>query len=68
MSAAGLNAVRDHILSSPELAGRLAVIDDAAALCAAILDLASTIDAKVTPSDLDAALAEGQHRNLERWL
>jgi hypothetical protein len=68
VSAGGLAAIRDHVVASPELAGRLAAMADADELFAAVLEVASAIGAAVTPDDLAAALDVGTRRGLERWL
>jgi hypothetical protein len=66
VSVDGLGAVRDLLLASPELSSRLATIVDVDELRAEVVALASTLDAEVTPADLDDALREGTRRGLER--
>jgi hypothetical protein len=68
MSAAGFAALRDHVVAEPELAARLASIDDAADLFTAVLELAAVSDVDVSEADLVEAIAAGKRRVIERWL
>jgi len=64
---AGLAALREHVHGAPDIALRLAALDDDA-LVDEVLVLARTLRLNVTADDIAVAIDESRGEWLQRWI